>query len=142
MYVKTAKNIVLPQILAVFVLNAPWIAHRVLPWTALSCPLAIFFSFHTFLYFVVLVCARLSLFSFSAAPFSSRLGAPTVSFIIIPELLPFSSFSLARYALNMPNANLMACSIVVSFYFVSFSSSIIIGSGFGSVNVLGDFMGR
>jgi hypothetical protein len=86
-------------------------------------------SFHTFLYFVVLEFIRLSLFSFSAAPFSSRLGATTVSLIIIPELLPFSSFSLARSVLHVPNANLMACSIVVSFHFVSFSSSNIIGFG-------------
>ena len=88
-------------------------------------------SFHTFLYFVVLEFIRLSLFSFSAAPFSSRLGATTVSLIIIPELLPFSSFSLARSVLHVPNANLMACFIVVSFRFVSFPSSIIsLDSGF------------
>jgi hypothetical protein len=43
--------------------------------------------------------------------------------------LPFSSFSLARSILNAPNANLMACSIVVSFYFVSLSSSNLIGFG-------------
>ena len=56
---------------------------------------------------------------------------PSSLYICILELLPFSSFSLTRSNLNVPNANLIACSIVVSFHFVSFSSSIIIGSGYG-----------
>ena len=92
-------------------------------------------SFHTFLYFVVLEFVRLSLFSFSAAPFSAAIDATIVSLIIILELLSFRSFAFARSALNMPNANLMACSVVVSFHFVSFSSSNIIGFGVWSMNV-------
>jgi hypothetical protein len=43
--------------------------------------------------------------------------------------LPFSPFSLARSVLNVPNANLMACSIAAFFHFVSFSSSDLIGFG-------------
>jgi hypothetical protein len=43
--------------------------------------------------------------------------------------LPFSSFAFARSALNKPNPNLVACFVVVSFYFVSFSSSDLIGFG-------------
>jgi hypothetical protein len=43
--------------------------------------------------------------------------------------LPFRSFAFARSALNMPNANLMACFVVASFYFVSFTSLNPIGFG-------------
>ena len=128
-YVKLPKTLFLPRYWPCCLMHRR--THLACSHSLLRCPLASFFSFHAFFYFVVLGCVRLSLFSISAASFSSRLGAPTVSLIIIPELLPFRSFSFARSILNVPNANLMACFIVVSFHFVSFSSSIIIGSGYG-----------
>ena len=93
-YVDLPKTLFLPRYWPCCLMHH--VSHLACSQGLLRCPLASFFSFHTFLYFVVLVCIRLSLFSFSAAPFSAAVDATTVSLIIIPELLPFISFSLAR----------------------------------------------